>query len=151
MFTLTRAFAAFALALFALWVAPGYEAIYDPDRPMPALRPVLAGVAFFVGWWFLGGPRRQLWFSLYLGVQAVALTGIIAAGLAAVRDIFVAGYRRRFDEAAEAVIAIPEFAWDYLRRGFVQDFLVTLILGGLALGVAVHLADWLFDRRRLAR
>lgn len=151
MFTLTRAFAALSLALFALWIAPTYEAIYDPERPMPALRPLLAVVGFFTGWWFLGAPRRQLWFSVYLGLQAVVLTGVIAAGLGAVREIFVQGYRRRYDEATEAVLAIPEFAWDYLSRAWVPDFVLTLAVGGVALGVAVHLVDWLLDRRRLAR
>lgn len=151
MFTLTRAFAAIALVLFALWIAPAYEVIYDPERPMPVLRPLLAVTAFFTGWWFLGPPRRQLWFSLYLGVQAVALAGIAAALIGAVRDVFAQGYRRRFDEVAEAVAAIPQFAWDYLRRAWVPDFALTLLIGGLALGLMVHLVDWLLDRRRLAR
>lgn len=151
MFTLTRACAAILLALFALWVAPTYEFLTDPDRPMPGLRPLLAGMGFFVGWWFLGRPRRQFWFSLYLGVQAVALTAIFAAGIAAVREVFVQGYRRRFSEATEAVVAVPQFAWDYISRAFVQDYLITLALGGLALGTVVHLVDWLLDRRRLAR
>jgi hypothetical protein len=151
MFTLTRLGAAILLMLFALWLAAPYDRLYDPGRPLPAARPLLGTVGFCVGWAFLGGRSRALWLSLYMGLQAVALTGIVAALLAAVRDIFVLGYRRRFDDAAEAVIAIPGIALDYLARAMTAEFVTTLVMGGLVLGLLVHVIDRALDRRRLNR
>jgi hypothetical protein len=69
----------------------------------------------------------------------------------AVRDIFVLGYRRRVSEPFEAVIAIPQIAWDYLQRALVPELWIILPAGGLAIGVAVHIIDRLLDRRRMAR
>lgn len=151
MFTLTRVVAGLLLMLFMMWIAPTYAQIYDPERPMPGLAGVLGTTGFIAGWSFLGNRTWKLWYSLYLGVQAVALAGIFAAVPAAVRDVFSMGYRRRFDDASEAVMAIPQFAWDYLWRAFERDFLITLVAGGLVLGLVVHVIDKALDRRRLAR
>jgi hypothetical protein len=151
MFTLTRVCAGILLMGFAFWIADAYDQIYDPERPLTGLHRLLATVGFMVGWAFLGNKSRKLWLSAYLGLQAVALTGIVASLLVAVRDIFVLGYRRRFTEATDAVVAIPQIAWDYLARAMVQDLLVTLAVGGVVLGVVVHVIDRLLDRRRLAR
>lgn len=151
MFTLTRVAAAILLGLFCLWLAPRYNSVYDPQAPLKGLPRLLGGTGFVVGWAFLGQRARELWFSAYLGVQAVALAGIAAAGIAAVRDIFVLGYRRRVREPAEAVLAIPQIMWDYLSRALTVEFGATLLVGGVVLGVAVHLVDRLLDRRRLAR
>lgn len=151
MFTLTRLIAALMLTGFALWVADVYDQLYDPERPLRGLAQLLGTVGFIVGWAFLGAKARKLWFSAYLGVQAVALTGIVAAVLVAVRDIFVLGYRRRFTEATDAVVAIPQIAWEYLSRAFVPDLLIPLGVAGVVLGVVIHIVDRLLDRRRLAR
>lgn len=118
---------------------------------MRGLAQLLGTVGFIVGWAFLGAEARKLWLSAYLGVQAVALTGIVAAVLVAVRDIFVLGYRRRFTEATDAVVAIPQIAWEYLSRAFVPDLLIPLGVAGVVLGVVIHIVDRLLDRRRLAR
>jgi hypothetical protein len=151
MFTLTRLIAAILLAVFALWLAGAYDALYDAERPLMFLPQLLAGSGFAVGWAFLGKKSKALWMSAYLGVQAVVLTGVVAASLVAVRDIFELGYRRRFSDAGDAVMAIPMIAWDYLSRALVTDFLIVLGVGGVVLGVAVHAIDRMLDRRRLAR
>jgi hypothetical protein len=151
MFTLTRLCAGILLMLFALWVASAYDVLYDPDRPLRGLTNVLGTVGFIVGWAFLGNEARKLWLSAYLGIQAVALTGIVAALLVAVRDIFALGYRRRFSEATDAVVAIPQIAWEYLLRAMVPDLLIPLAVGGVVLGVVVHVIDRMLTRRRLAR
>jgi len=151
MFTLTRLSAAILMAVFALWLSGAYDVLYDPERRLQLLPQLLGGVGLVVGWAFLGKKQVALWMSAYLGVQAVVLTGVVAALLVAVRDIFVLGYRRRFAEAADAVMAIPMIAWDYLSRALVTDFLIILGVGGVVLGVMVHVIDRLLDRRRLAR
>lgn len=151
MFTLTRLLAAILLMLFLLWIAPIYDRIHDPERPLRGLANLLGTVGFVTGWAFLGQKARALWLSAYLGVQAVALAGILAAGLAAVRDIFVLGYRRQVREPFEAVIQIPQIAWDYLSRALVPELWIPLAVGGVGIGLAVHVIDRLLDRRRLAR
>lgn len=151
MFTLTRLAGAVLLMLFMIWLAPIYDAVHDPEAPLRGVVRLLGGCGFVVGWAFLGQKSRALWFSVYLGLQAVVLTGIVAAGLVAVRDIFVLGYRRQVREPVEAVAKIPEIAWDYLSRAMVQDFLITLAVGGAVIGLAVHVVDRLLDRRRLDR
>ena len=151
MFTLTRLAAAILLMLFFLWIAPIYDRVYDPDRPLRGLANLLGTMGFVVGWAFLGGKSRALWYSAYLGLQAVVLAGGFAAALVAVRDVFVLGYRRRFSEPFEAVVAIPEIAWDYLQRAIVPDLWVIVPVGGVLIGVVVHVIDRALDRRRLAR
>ena len=151
MFTLTRLAAAILMGLFGLWLAPRYNLVYDPEAALNGLETLLGGCAFAVGWGFLGQKARALWLSAYQGLQAVALTGIVAAGLVAVRDIFVLGYRRQVDEPLEAVLAIPQIMWDYLSRALTVDFGLILAGGAVGIGIAVHVIDRLLDRRRLAR
>lgn len=152
MFTLTRLLAALMMLGFLLWIAPVYDDLYDPQRPLRGLAQLLGTVGFVTGWAFLGNRARALWFSAYLGVQAVALAGLGAALLAAVADVFRLGFRRRFDEPVEAVLAIPQLAWDYLWLAISnREMLLTLVVGGLVMGLVVHVVDRVLDRRRLAR
>lgn len=151
MFTLTRLAAAVLMMLFMIWLAPIYDEVHDPEGPLRGVVRLMGTMGFIVGWAFLGQKARALWFSAYLGLQAVVLTGIAAAGLVAVRDIFVLGYRRQVREPVDAVIRIPEIAWDYLSRALTQDFLILLGVGGVVIGLAVHVIDRLLDKRRLAR
>lgn len=151
MFTLTRLAAALLLLAFMLVLAPIYDRLDDPERPLRGLPLLLGGCAVVVGWAFLGVKSKALWWSAYLGLQAVVLTGALAALLVAVRDIFVLGYRRQVREPLDAITAIPQIAWDYLAVALAPDFLMLLGGGGVALGVGVHVIDRLFDRRRLAR
>lgn len=151
MFTLTRLAAAVLMMLFMIWLAPIYDEVHDPRGPLRGAVRLMGACGFVVGWMFLGQKSKALWFSVYLGLQAVVMTGIVAAGLVAVRDIFVLGYRRQVREPVEAVVRIPEIAWDYLSRALVPDFMVTLAVGGVVIGLAVHLVDRLLDKRRLAR
>lgn len=151
MFTLTRLVAAILLMLFALWLVPQYRIAYDPEAPLNGLPRLLAVAGFIVGWMFLGQKSSRLWMSAYLGVQAVVLTGIAASGIVAVRDIFVLGYRRQVREPMEALLSIPQIMWDYLSRALTVELGTVLVVGGVVLGVAVHVIDRLFDRRRLAR
>lgn len=151
MFTLTRAAAAILLMLFALWLAPRYSLIYDPEAVLDGLPRLLAICGLVIGWMFLGTVPDRLWMSAYLGLQAVVLTGIAAAGVAAIRDIFVLGWRRQVREPLEAVLAIPEIMWDYLSRTLTLEFLMILGVGGVLIGAGVHLIDRLLTRRRMAR
>ena len=151
MFTLTRLSAALLLTLFLLWIAPIYDRIYDPQRPLLGLANLLGTAGFITGWAFLGQKSRALWLSAYLGLQGVILAGLFAAVLAAVRDIFVLGYRRQVREPFEALISIPQIAWDYLSRALVPELYMPLAVGGVMIGLTVHVIDRLLDRRRLAR
>lgn len=151
MYTLTRLLAAVLMLGFGLWLAPQYDLLLDPERPAQGLTNLLGTVGFCVGWAFLGGGARKLWMSVYMGLQAVALLGIVSALLAAVRDIFVLGYRRQVREAADAVMAIPGLAWEYLAIALQRDFLIVLAAGGVVIGLAVHVADRVLTRRRLNR
>jgi len=151
MFTLTRLAAALMMMGFMLWLAPRYDTLLDPEREALGLTRLMGTVGFIVGWSFLGGGARALWLSVYMGVQAVALSGIVAALLAAVRDIFLLGYQRRFGDAIEALLAIPQIAWGYLRLALDPPFLTVLVVGGVVLGLAVHVLDRALDKRRLDR
>ena len=151
MYTLTRLSAAILMMLFLLWIAPTYDRIYDPQRPLVGLNNLLGTMGFITGWAFLGQKARALWFSAYLGLQAVVLAGVLSAGLVAIRDIFVLGYRRRVREPFEAVLQIPQIMWDYLSRALVPELYIPLGVGGVVLGVAVYVIDRLLDRRRMAR
>ena len=151
MFTLTRLLAALSLMAFSLWIAGQYDALYDPEKELLGVGQLLGTVGFCVGWAFLGGGSRALWLSGYMGVQAVALVGIVAAVLTAVRDIFALGYQQRFSDPAEAVLAIPEIAITYLSVAFEPWFLGVMAAGGVILGLVLHVIDRALDRRRLAR
>jgi hypothetical protein len=151
MFTLTRLSAAILMTLFMLWLVPIYDDLNDPDAPLRGAANLLGTVGFLVGWGFLGHKTRALWWSVYLGVQAVVLAGAVAALLVAVRDIFILGYRRQVREPLEALTSIPQIAWDYLSHALTQDFLILLGGGGVVLGLVIHVIDRLLDRRRLAR
>ena len=151
MFTLTRVVAALLLMGFSLWIAGPYDLLYDAETELVGLNRLLGIVGFCVGWGFLGRGSRALWLSAYFGVQAVAMVGIIAAVVAAVRDIFVLGYRRQYTDPAEAVLAIPEISINYLTASFELEFLGLLAGGGVVIGLLVHVIDKALDRRRLAR
>ena len=151
MLTLTRLIAAFLLMGFAIWAAAPYDALYDPERNLQGLSRLLGTMGFCVGWAFLGGASKAAWRSAYLGLQAVALTGILAAVVTAIRDIFAMGFRRRFAEPLDAVLAIPEITFEYISVTFEPWFIGTLAGGGVVIGLLVHVIDRLLDRRRLAR
>ncbi len=104
MFTLIRPVAALLLAIFAAYLAAAYEPLYDPEADLGNFPLWAAGVGAVIGWVFLGGRiGRPLWFSIYVGVQAVVLTAIGTAMLLAVREVFILGYRRRYGEVMEAI------------------------------------------------
>ncbi|GAB4260759.1 MAG: hypothetical protein Kow0013_04600 [Pararhodobacter sp.] len=153
MFTLTRPVSALLIGGFAFLVAPHYELLYGPDFELGHFEPWVGYVGLAVGWVFVGGliGRRALWFSIYAAAQGIVLTAVVSAGMFAVRQVFILGYRQRIREPFEAVLAIPQIAWDYLRIALQKDFLLLLGGGALILGLMLHLIHAWMERRRNAR
>lgn len=152
MFTLIRPVAGALLAIFAFFAAQAYAPLYDPQADMGAFPLWTAGVGFVTGWLFVGGKiGRSWWFSLYMGVQGVALTAIGTAALMAVREVFVLGYRRRYAEVMDALTGYFEIITGWLGKAMDQDFLILLGVGGLVIGLVLHLIFQALERRRNAR
>lgn len=149
MFTLIRPVAAVLLAVFAYYAAKAYEPLYDPEAVMGAFAVWTAGMGFVVGWLFLGGRMgRPLWFSIYVGVQAVALTAVATAMLMGVREVFILGYRRRYPEVMDAITGYFGIVQDWLTKAIDRDFLILLAVGGMVIGLVVHVVMAMMERRR---
>lgn len=149
MFTLIRPIAGVLLAVFAFYAAQVYEPLFDPQADMGSFALWTAGVGFVTGWLFLGGSiGRSWWFSVYMGVQAVAIAAIGTAALMAVREVFILGYRRRYTEVMDALTGYFEIVGGWLGKAMVQDYLILLGVGGLAIGLALHLIFLAMERRR---
>lgn len=150
MFTLTRLFSAVVLGGLVWFLAPYYERLWVPQTELGRFEPWLFRAGLVVGWLFMGGlvGARGLWFSVYATVQGVVLTAVLAASGFAVREVFVLGYRRRFDDPTEAVLAIPRIAGDYLWRALDPDFLILAGSGAVVSGVLLHLLHGWMERRR---
>lgn len=150
MFTLIRPVAAILLAIFAYFAARAYEPLYDPHPDVLGNFAVwTAGMGFVVGWVFVGGRiGRALWFSIYIALQGVILTGIFIAMLMGVREIFILGYRRRYTEVMEAFTGYFDVISGWLRKALVQDYLILLGIGGLVLGIVLHIVWAGMERRR---
>jgi len=152
MFTLIRPVAAVLLAIFAFYAAKAYEPLYDPLANMGNFALWAGGVGFVTGWLFLGGKQtRALWFSLYVGVQAVALAVLGTAMLLAVREVFILGYRRRYPEVMDAITGYFDIVLGWLAKAYDRDFLILLGVGGLVIGLVLHIVMALMERRRNAR
>lgn len=153
MFTLIRPVSALALAILAAIAAPAYWPLFRPDWPLPPVFVLwMAAFGFSVGWLFLGARvDRRLWMTVFAALQAVVLTALLAVTIFGFREVFVLGYRRRFREPMEAFNGFFEIAGGWLRLALERDFLIMLGVGGLLVGVAVHLLHKLFERRRLTR
>ncbi len=153
MFTLIRPVAGVLLAIFAFYAAQAYAPLYDHSaEDMGGFALWTAGVGFVIGWLFVGGyVGRMWWYSLYMGVQGVALTAIGTAALMAVREVFVLGYRRRYAEVMDALTGYFEIIVGWLGKAMDQDFLILLGVGGLVIGLVLHLIFLAMERRRNAR
>ncbi|MCB1396002.1 MAG: TrgA family protein [Rhodobacter sp.] len=152
MFTLIRPLAAILLGVFTLYAAQAYEPLYDPDAYLGNFRFWAAGVGAVVGWLFLGGRIGQrLWMSMFVGVQAVAMTALGTAMVLAVREVFVLGYRRRYHEVMDAFTGYFDIIVNWLSKALVQDYLILLAAGGVAIGLVLHLLWWMLESRRNER
>ncbi len=153
MFTLIRPFSALALAILAALAAPAYWPLYRPEWPMPnsfTVTLALCGVA--VGWAFLGARiDRRAWMTVFVTLQAVVMTALLAVLVFGIREVFVRGYARRFREPMEAFNGFFEIAGGWLRLALERDFLMFLAVGGLVVAVVLHILFWLMERRRLRR
>lgn len=149
MFTIIRPISALLLAVFALYAAQAYALVYDPEADLGNFPIWAACMGAVVGWMFLGGRiGRALWFSAFVGVQAVVLTAISTAAVLAVGEVFVRGYRRQYTEVTEALTGYFGIIVDWLSRGLVQEFLILLGAGGIGIGVLLHIAHRLMEGRR---
>ncbi len=153
MFTLTRPFAAIALAVLAALAAPAFWPLYRPDWPMPnVFAGWLAACGVVVGWAFLGARiDRRAWMTVFVTLQAVVLTVLLAVLIFGIREVFVQGYARRFREPMEAFNGFFEITGGWLRLALERDFLMLLGVGGVVAGVVLHILHRLMERRRLRR
>ena len=152
MFTLIRPVAGIALAILATIAAAAYWPLYRPDVPLGGFSFWMTVRGFVVGWLFLGGRvDRRLWMTVFMAWQAVVLTALLAVTVFGIREVFILGYRRRFREPMEAFNGFFDIAGGWLRLGLERDFLILLGLGGLVVGIVVHLMHRLFERRRTTR
>jgi len=148
-FTLIRPICAVLLAIFAYHAAGQYQPLYDPEANMGNFPLWTAGVGAVVGWVFVGGGiGRALWYSAYMAVQGVALTGVATAMLMAVREVFVLGYRRRYPEVMDAFTGYFDLIVGWLGKAVDRDFLILLGVGGVAIGLVAHTVWALLERRR---
>src|SRR5690606_24893450 len=103
------------------------EPLYDPEANMGSFAVWTAMVGFVTGWMFLGGRvGRTLWFSLYMGVQSVAMAALGTAMLMAVREVFILGYRRRYPEVMDALTGYFEIIVDWMGKAMVREYLILL-------------------------
>lgn len=150
--TMTQPIAAVLLAIFAAVGAGLYEPLLDPDADYGSFALWAAGCGVFVGWSFLG--RRvgdKLWLSAFLGVQAVALTALVLATIMGVREVFRLGYRMRYDSVTEAFTGFFDIVVGWFRTANDQEFLITMGVGGVVIGVVLHVIARALEVRRNAR
>lgn len=152
MFTLIRPVAGILLAVFAFFAAKAYEPLYDPQANMGNFALWTAGMGFVTGWLFLGGRiGRSWWFSLYMGVQSVAMTALGTAMVMGIREVFILGYRRRYSEVMDALTGYVDIIVGWFSKAMVQDYLIMLGIGGLVIGFILHVVHLGMERRRNAR
>jgi len=152
MFTIIRPIAAVLLAVFAVYAAQAYEPIYDPEADLGSFPVWAAGVSFVVGWMFLGGQvGRSLWYSAFVGIQAVILAAIATAAFLAVGVVFNRGYNMRYGEVIDAITGYFGIIVDWLTRGLVPEFLILMGVGGTVVGIILHILWSGMEKRRNAR
>lgn len=152
MFTLIRPISAVLLAVFAYFAAQAYEPLYDPQANLGNFDLWAMGVSALVGWVFLGARiGRAWWYSAFVAVQAVVLAAIATAAVLAVGEVFKLGYRRRYPEVMDAITGYFQIITDWLGRGLVRDYLIALGVGGVVIGVVLHVLWHLMEGRRNAR
>ena len=149
MFTLIRPLAAVLLAVFAAYCATAYEPLYGEGANLGTFPLWTAGISFVVGWVFLGGRLgRSLWFSAYIGVQAVVLAALATGMVMGVREVFILGYRRRYPEVIDAINGYFDILGDWFGKALERDVLILLGVGGVVLGLVLHLLMKGLERRR---
>jgi len=152
MFTLIRPLAALALGVLGLVAAQAYRPLNDLVPETMTFTYWTVGLSALVGWLFLGGQMgRALWYSVYASLQAVALAAIVTSGVFSVYRIFLLGYRQQYREPMEAFTGYFENLVDFLRVGLDRDFLILLGGGAVVVGLVLHAAHSLLERRRLTR
>jgi len=149
MFTVIRPISAVLLAVFAVYAAQAYEPIFDPEADLGSFPAWAAGVSFVVGWMFLGGQiGRSLWYSAFVGIQSVIMAAIATAAFLAVGEVFRRGYNMQYGEVINAITGYFEIIADWLMRGFVQEFMILMGVGGLVLGIILHILWTVMEKRR---
>jgi hypothetical protein len=149
MFILIRPISAVFLGIFAYFAALAYEPLFAPNADLGRLPWTAARVAAFIGWVYLGGHiKRAMWYSVYSTLQAIVMTAVATAYILSIREIFILGYRRRYDEVAEAIADTFPITIDWLMRALVPDYLLFLLAGGVSIGVMLHLIWVVLERRR---
>lgn len=152
MFTLLRPLAALGMALLAYLAATAYRPLDERIADAAPFEFWLAIIAAAVGWRFLGGRiGGALWHSVFVALQAVVLAAVLASALFAVQRVFVMGYARRYREPMEAFTGYFEIIGTYLMQALDRDFLLLLGLGGVVLGLVLHLLQRMLEARRLNR
>ncbi|MEZ5752189.1 MAG: TrgA family protein [Paracoccaceae bacterium] len=149
MFTLIRPIAAVMMMIVAYYGAVLYIPIsFEPGlaRGMP---PYTAMVGFVVGWLFLGGMlKRQLWFSIFAGLQAGVMTAILASLVLTIPRIWTIIMRGRYREVTDAVRGYVELNMDWLMRALNPDLLIPMGIACAIVGAVLHFINRGLDARR---
>ncbi|MCC5968412.1 MAG: TrgA family protein [Pararhodobacter sp.] len=152
MYTLIRPLAALALGLLGWLAAEAYRPLNVLASDSVTFALWTAGISAAVGWRFPGSQiGRKLWFSVYASLQAVALAALATSALFALRQVFILGYRRQYREPMDAFTGYFDILVSFLVTGFERDFLILLGVGGVVIGLALHVLNQMMERRRLTR
>ncbi|WP_209425700.1 TrgA family protein [Pararhodobacter sp. SW119] len=152
MFTLIRPLSALVLAILAIVAAEAYRPLFAEGAQLGGLNLWVAGIAAVIGFGYLG-PRvdHGFFWTLYYTAQAVVLTALVAALGAALRMVFVHGYRRVYREPMDAVEGFVDQTLRFMAVAMDRSFLLLLGGGALICGIVLWLLFRLLERRRLAR
>lgn len=152
MISLVQPIAAVLLGILAAYGAGLYEPLYDPDANLGNFPLWAAGCGVFVGWRFLGrSVGQKLWLSAFMGVRAIVMTAVLLAVLMGGQQMFVLGYRRRYDNLVETFQGFFDNLYIWFAKALDQEFLITMGVSSAVLGIVLHIFARVFEARRNAR
>jgi len=144
--TASKLFAAFGLALVALFAAEIFKQYMPEGTQFGAFVPVSMLIGLVCGWRVLGPETgKGYWESANAGLKAAIAMTLLALIIFSIEEMVVVAFRKMYDGPMEAVIGAIGIGVGFVRKMFVPDVLAVIFGGGMLAGC---LSEWASRRWR---
>ena len=134
--TASKLFAAFGLALVALFAAEIFKQYMPEGTQFGAFVPVSMLIGLVCGWRVLGPETgKGYWESANAGLKAAIAMTLLALIIFSIEEMVVVAFRKMYDGPMDAVIGAIGIGVGFVRKMFVPD-VMAVIFGGACLPVA---------------